>query len=64
MKVETGVPLPPEPMKGATAVLRALKPGESAHFPNLHAAALAFRILGRGHYRSRKERGGVRVWRL
>ena len=60
---DQGVPVRPR-LTGTTALLRLMKPGESKVFPSVTAVALAFRVFGRGGYRSHKEHGGTRIWRL
>ena len=60
---EQNVPVPPR-STGTTALLRLMKPGESKLFPSKTAVAIAFRVFGRGNFRSHKERGGTRIWRL
>lgn len=64
VKVDQTVPVPPVRHTGCTAILRTLKIGESVLLPSSNAAALAFRLFGKGAYRSHKERGGIRIWRV
>lgn len=63
VKVDRDIPVPRPKRTGVTALLRTLKPGDSVLLDSLHAPALAFRIFGKGHFRSHKEHGGIRIWR-
>ena len=64
IRADSHVPVPAPRAIGTTALLRLLKPGESYVFPSTSAVAIACRVFGKGGYRSHKERGGIRIWRL
>lgn len=59
---------PPDPpyRTGFTALLRTLNIGESVLLPTLDykANTVAYRVFGKGNYRSHKEHGGIRIWRI
>lgn len=69
--IDKDVPIPPArvrggwPVKGYTAVLRRMVPGDSVRLPigQAYAAAMATRVFGSGAYVSRSEGQGTRVWR-
>lgn len=63
-KVDRTVPVPPSRHTGVTALLRQLNVGESVLLDSPHPAALAQRVFGKGNYRSHKEHGGIRIWRI
>jgi len=65
--IEHGIPPPPRrPRTGLTALLRQLEPGDSVLLPITpwRAYGLAYRVLGKGNFQSKKEHGGTRVWRV
>lgn len=64
---ERALPIPPPRTRtGFTALLRTLKVGESSLLPTLDykAHTVAYRVFGKGNYRGRKEKGGIRIWRI
>lgn len=67
LKIEKDVPVPSKvPHTGFTALLRALAIGDSVLLPTYpeKANTVAYRVFGKGHYRSQKEQGGTRIWRI
>ncbi len=63
-RVDKNVPVPSPRHTGITALLRTLAVGESVLIDTCNPSALAYRVFGKGNYRSHKERGGVRIWRI
>lgn len=65
--IEKGIPIPEKRgMHGYSALLRELKPGDSVLLPIVpyRAYGLGWKVLGKGNFRSKKENGGTRVWRI
>ena len=66
LKTDTNIPPPPPRRRtGVTAALRAMEIGDSLLLPILtwQANSYAYRVLGKGNFRARKEHGGTRIWR-
>lgn len=69
LKIEKGIPIPGTsgaPRRGLREALRHLEVGDSVLVRSAPstAGATAHQILGPGKYATRKEGGGVRVWRI
>lgn len=62
--IDKGVTPPPPRIVGITALLRTFVVGDSKLIDSPNAPAIAYRIFGKGNYRSHKERGGIRIWRV
>lgn len=65
--IERDIPIPPpRQMSGIFKIFRQLKVGESVWLAVTQdlGCTYAGRIIGKGNYRSRKERHGVRIWRV
>ena len=71
IRIDKDVPIPAArsrggwAIKGYTAVMRRMQPGDSVHLPigQAYCAAMGARILGQGCYATRSEGSGTRVWR-
>ncbi len=69
-KIEKGIPAPASRARSSSALrdtLRKMQPGESVLVPSENRSGIAgdmTQIWGRGNGTSRKEEGGVRIWRL
>lgn len=67
LKVDKGIPAPERVSYGSLAsFLRKMQIGDSVFIPHAttsSARSAAVYALGSGNYTTRKEHGGVRVWR-
>ena len=64
LKIERGIPIPNRGRK--TNALRALKVGECVLLPDKSKGnrSLVTGVMGSGNYATKKESGGLRVWRI
>ena len=64
--IERDVPVPPLIRTGVTALMREMKVGDSRLISEVEwrGRTIAYRVFGKGNFRTQKVRGGIRIWRI